>query len=308
MPKVSVVIPTYNRCNFLEEALRSVFAQTYQDFEILVVDDASSDKTEKTIYEKFGEYIDLGRIKYLRNKRKMERSYSRNRGIKKATGRYIAFLDDDDVWLPNHLDTLRKFMDKHPNIGLSFSTAIRLYEEVPQRVPEGLKEGFGKIYRDKCIYGRVGVLPCSMVRNDVFTTIGGFQEDLNYGEDTEFFARVAMNYDIGYLENVTCCLIRRGIRDVSERLYYSKLKVLQAIVDDMNRFGYESSDEKISLFYIKLSEYLLRIDLDKAKTYLWKALKKNKGLLSMSLTWKIIARIFAGHNIYNFLKKIYQPK
>lgn len=282
-------------------------AQTYQDFEIIIVDDASLDETEKMIYEKFGEYINIGKIKHLRNEKNMERSYSRNRGIREATGRYIAFLDDDDVWLPNHLNILVKFMDKHPSIGLSFSTAIRLHEGVPKKVPEGLKEGFGKIYRDECFYGRVGVLQCSIFRSEVLIKIGNFREDMNRGEDTELFTRVAANYDIGYLENVTCLAIRET-RDEPKKLYYSKLKVLQAIEENIYKFAYEPSQEIASLLYLRLSEHFVKDDLDKARTYLQKAIKKNKGLLSKTLTWKLLCRTVIGNKLYNFLKKLSKRK
>ena len=97
----SVIIPTYNRAHFIERAIKSVLDQTYQNFEIIVVDDASSDNTEEVVKR----FSDL-RIKYHKNHINKERCISRNIGIEKAKGEYICFLDSDDYHLPNHLEVL----------------------------------------------------------------------------------------------------------------------------------------------------------------------------------------------------------
>jgi len=109
MPKASIIIPTHNRSKFLEEAVRSVLAQTYQDFEIIIIDDASTDNTSEIISQKFATDIKNGRIRYVRNEKQMERSFSRNVGMDISRGEYIALLDDDDIWLPFHLETLVDF-------------------------------------------------------------------------------------------------------------------------------------------------------------------------------------------------------
>src|SRR5215510_16389067 len=98
MPAVSVIIPTYNRAEFLRLAITSVLNQTFQDFEIIVVDDASEDHTHEVV----SDFSDK-RIKYIRHEANKRVSAARNTGVLSASGDYIAFLDDDDEWLPRTL-------------------------------------------------------------------------------------------------------------------------------------------------------------------------------------------------------------
>lgn len=98
-PMISVIIPTYNRVTVITRAIRSVQKQTYQDFEIIVVDDGSTDDTEKVIHS-FNE----SRITYIKHERNLNGAVARNTGINVAKGRYIAFLDSDDEWLPEKLE------------------------------------------------------------------------------------------------------------------------------------------------------------------------------------------------------------
>ncbi|WP_120190197.1 glycosyltransferase family 2 protein [Ammoniphilus oxalaticus] len=115
MPKFTVVIPTYNREKYIKKAIRSVLKQTYKDFECIVVDDASTDNTPK-IVKSFG-----NRVKYVRHKKNLGGSAARNTGIAKAKGKYIAFLDSDDKFLPNKLKVVKKFIKKHPKAKFIYS-------------------------------------------------------------------------------------------------------------------------------------------------------------------------------------------
>jgi len=103
MPFFSIILPTYNRASFLPRAIDSVLSQSYEDFELLIIDDASTDNTQACVLQ----YSD-SRICYLKNETNQERCRSRNRGIQMAQGTYICFLDSDDYHLPNHLETLHK--------------------------------------------------------------------------------------------------------------------------------------------------------------------------------------------------------
>ncbi len=98
-PTVSVIIPTYNRAHLLGRAIESVLDQTYQDFEIIVVDDASADETEEVV-KSFGD----DRINHIRHQKNKGGSAARNTGIKAARGEFIAFLDSDDEWVPKKLE------------------------------------------------------------------------------------------------------------------------------------------------------------------------------------------------------------
>jgi len=110
-PKVSIIIPTYNQSQYLEEAMESVLNQTYQNIEIIIVDDGSTDNTSEVV-KSFD-----NKIIYIPQKNKGASS-ARNAGIKKAQGQYVAFLDSDDMWIKNKLEKQIKFIQNNPEIGL----------------------------------------------------------------------------------------------------------------------------------------------------------------------------------------------
>lgn len=115
--KVSVIIPTYNRARFLPDAVKSILAQNYDNLEIIIVDDNSDDNTTEVVTKLKEQCPD---IRFYINERSMGPSGSRNTGIQKSTGNYLAFLDSDDVWLEGHLIHGLKIFDKHPEIDVLF--------------------------------------------------------------------------------------------------------------------------------------------------------------------------------------------
>lgn len=119
IPFFSVIIPTYNRASFIKKAIQSVIDQTFTDFELIVIDDASTDNTGE-IVQSFSD----SRIIYVRNETNFERCISRNKGITLAKGNYICFLDSDDYHLPNHLDVLYNAINvKNYPVALFFTNA-----------------------------------------------------------------------------------------------------------------------------------------------------------------------------------------
>ena len=101
-PCVSVIVPTFNRAEYLPRAIKSVFAQTFQDFEVVVVDDGSTDDTERYV----GKLLESGhRVEFFRHSGNLGAQAARNTGIRKSRGEWIAFLDSDDEWLPNRLQS-----------------------------------------------------------------------------------------------------------------------------------------------------------------------------------------------------------
>ena len=120
MPTISVIILTHNRARLVEQAAKSVLAQTYSDWELLVVDDGSTDETPRV--GKALKKLD-GRIKYLPHANVGE-CENRNIGLRNATGRYIAFLDDDDEWLPEKLAVQVGYMESHPEAGITCTYAV----------------------------------------------------------------------------------------------------------------------------------------------------------------------------------------
>jgi len=198
MPKVSIIIPTYNRADLLPQALESVFAQTYQNFELIVSDDGSIDNTEDVI----NQYGD--RVIYLKNIHSGLPSVARNVAINKANGKYIAFLDSDDLWLPNKLKIQVDVLEKNPRVGLVCSNAFltkldgkhsdRLYQ-TPCKGKSGCV--FSDLLQDNFV-----VTSSAMVRRDTLEKAGNFSEakELQVGEDYAFWLKIALDWEVEYLE------------------------------------------------------------------------------------------------------------
>lgn len=123
-PKVSVIVPSYNHSKFIEAAINSIITQTYQDFEIIISDDASKDDS----VEKINKIVDP-RIKLFPHKENMGAVYNTNFCIEKATGEYIALLNSDDLWEKDKLEKQVNFLEKNRNIGAVFTNALFVDEE-----------------------------------------------------------------------------------------------------------------------------------------------------------------------------------
>ncbi|MFN3307300.1 MAG: glycosyltransferase family 2 protein, partial [Candidatus Kapaibacteriota bacterium] len=122
-PKVSVIVPTFNRPSMLKNAIQSILNQTLQDFEIIVVNDAGEDV--RSVVEFFNDK----RIQYVSHSENKKLAATRNTGIRNARGKYVAYLDDDDVFLPNHLETLVSFLDANPKFKIAYTDAFRSHQK-----------------------------------------------------------------------------------------------------------------------------------------------------------------------------------
>lgn len=201
VPKVSVIIPLYNKAPYIKRALDSVFAQTVQDFEIVVVGGNSTDG---------GEDIVLGysdpRIRFVKEAGKGV-SAARNQGVDAARAELVAFLDADDEWLPEFLETILRLREKWPDAGM-YGTGYytvgndknRVKANILKMLSPTLKEGSIKNYFKEAIkYPKMIILTSGMVVNKkVFHDIGGFPCGYSQNEDRYLRAMIALKYDIVY--------------------------------------------------------------------------------------------------------------
>ncbi|HWT03640.1 MAG TPA: glycosyltransferase family A protein [Pyrinomonadaceae bacterium] len=138
MPLFTVVIPTYNRAGFIVETINSVLAQTDADFEVVVVDDGSTDDTQNVVRRDFGQ---LEKVRYVRQAN-AERGAARNRGIREARGRFVIFLDSDDFMRPDHLSTLREIIEERPGVNyLATKYEFIRDGQISSAGLEGIREG-----------------------------------------------------------------------------------------------------------------------------------------------------------------------
>lgn len=188
--KVSVVIPTYNREKIITKALDSVFSQTYQDFEIVVLDDGSTDTTRETI-KKYGE-----KVKYFYQENKGIAG-ARNSGMKKCSGDYIAFLDSDDYWKPEKLEQQIGLFQNHPEYGMVASQCASIQADGSYR--EKNRPGkSGWILRD--LFNKNFIRTSSaIITRACMDTVGFFDESLREGEEYDYWLRIAAAFPIGFI-------------------------------------------------------------------------------------------------------------
>lgn len=200
-PRVSVVIPTYNRAQFIASAIESVLTQTFGDFELIVVDDGSTDRTSEIVTS-----ISDPRVVFVRQEN-AGRSTARNRALALAKGAYIAFLDSDDLYLPGKLALQIQYMDQHPEAGMIYTSACCIDadgNDLPERYEASRS---GRIYADIAFFRPVTItLPTVVVRREILEQVGGFDEQMNRFEDTDMWRRVSKVTDIHAISVDTCKL------------------------------------------------------------------------------------------------------
>lgn len=186
--KVSVIIPAYNAMTYLPETMESVLRQTFSSFEVLIVDDGSSDGIGQ-----WASQITDPRVKLISQKNQGV-SAARNIGITHSQGEYIAFLDADDLWKPTKLEKQVQCLEDNPAVGLVITWEVFVDE---QGNPTGEPKTFypeGDVFKqmiEKCLI-HCGSTP--MVRRICFDSVGVFDRDLRYGEDWNMWTRIASRY------------------------------------------------------------------------------------------------------------------
>jgi len=189
-PAVSIIIPTYNQANFIDKAINSALKQTYQDFEIIVIDDGSTDDTEE-IMKGFKDK----RVKYIKKyKENRGISVARNTGIKMAKGKYIALLDSDDEWLPEKLDKqIQLLQNKSSEVGVVCSWSYNIDEKGNFISKRCLPKRDGYIYEDLLSTDPISV-PTVLIRKECFNRVGLFDDLLNTQQDWDMWIRIAKYY------------------------------------------------------------------------------------------------------------------
>lgn len=234
-PRVSIIIPSYDTAHLIAACLDSVLAQTFQDFEAIVVNDGSPDTPE--LEKVLQPYLD--RIVYIRQVNKRAAG-ARNTAIARARGEFLAFLDSDDTWLPNHLESQMKQFEADPALGLVYANALLIGGsaqpiEFMERCPSDGEAGFEALAVERC------QIPVSTVvaRKAAIVKAGGFDESLARCDDYDMWLRTAFyGGKVGYKRQIQAHLAdaRPG-----------SLGVSRAKMADAYWFILEKADQKLPL-------------------------------------------------------------
>jgi len=196
MPKVSVIIPTYNRAKLLPAAIQSALDQTFQDLEIIVVDDASPDNTADVV----AGFKD-SRIRYVRHSANKGEAGTRNTGLRHVSGDFIAFLDDDDLWLPEKLEKQMRLLESSPpRVGAVYCGFTRVERSTGNVIGETKPEKRGDIFRDmvleNCVVGGGSTV---LLRKRCLGEVGEFDEEIPFGPDYDMWIRVSQKFQFDFI-------------------------------------------------------------------------------------------------------------
>ena len=190
MPTVSVVIPTYNRAGLVGHAIESALAQSFADREIVVVDDGSTDGTMAAL-ARFG-----SKIRVVRQENGGEAA-ARNRGIREASGTWVAFLDSDDLWEPDALERLVQASAAHPGAGLVAMKARAILADGTRTARVHGKKSPGPSFTTRSLlWGDAGGVLMPMVRRDLLLAEGGFDESLRQATDCDMWLRLSFRTEM----------------------------------------------------------------------------------------------------------------
>ncbi|WP_296146712.1 glycosyltransferase [uncultured Flavobacterium sp.] len=287
MPLISIIIPLYNKEKFIANTLKSVLSQTFSDFEVLIIDDGSTDKSAKIVNE-----FNDKRIQFISKENKGV-SATRNLGIKKATGKYITFLDADDIWKIDFLEEMTSLIASFPEQKV-FSAAIEI--EIGERIfpaeysiskdenPQIINYFEGSLLH-------TAICTCSAIfEKSVFETAGNFDISLKTEEDIDLWIRIGLQYPIVFTWKIGVCYVHdeKGLSSLKNTALktdfskYSELAKTNLELEkflDMNRYsfalksklageihGFENFKNKINLknlnskqrFLLSLPSFALR--------------------------------------------------
>jgi len=200
----SVVIPLFNKERYIERAIESVLKQGFYGFELIIVDDGSTDGSVARV-ESFND----PRLRLFIQSNQGE-GPARNSGVKEACGKWVAFLDADDMWMPSHLACLKKAIDAFEGVGMVSSSSIEVENDIVPEMLGGLSQRAPRLVNYFSEASKtIGVINSSSVgvRRDVFARVGGF-ENYKMGCDLEFWARVALEYPVSIIDELTSVYFR----------------------------------------------------------------------------------------------------
>ena len=295
-PFFSIVIPLYNKEKYILDALQSVLNQTFENYEVIVVEDASTDKSQEVISTLKSEKVTV--IKHDTNK---GLSASRNTGIKNAKSNYIAFLDADDFWKDNYLEELFLLINSYPKAKLFATNYEELYQNdtilLPSNNSKNLEEktiihNFFEISLAQPLY-----CPSSFcVEKSVFETIGFYNESIRFGEDVDFNIRANLSYQLAYTKKPLVRYTMLSENQITQSLISGK------IITDFDFFDTKKTSKSVKKYldfhrYIMAKHYKTENNADE-----FEKMKKGIDIKNLNLKQKILLN--APIPLLNLVKKV----
>lgn len=281
MKLVSIVLPTYNGSRYIRDSINSCLAQTHPDFELVIVDDCSTDYTSAIL----DTYHDP-RIRRVRNAQNRKLPASLNAGFSISKGDYLTWTSDDNLYAPNAIEVMVEALERRPEIGLVYAGSELINENgeiirpAPAEPPHMLMQ--------RCVVGA-----CFLYRREVYEKVGDYNENLFRIEDYDYWLRVAQEYEIAALDEIL----------YSYRIHASSLTSQESLeeraraYDDLHSRLFGPDPKRFSrnlseLYMSRAFEAHLAGDNKNVRLYALEAIKRDKSHLSNRGVWAIFVRSF----------------
>ena len=278
MPFFTVIIPLYNKEMYIENAIKSILNQTFTDFELLIINDCSTDKSIE-IASKFA----FEKVQIIHHEKNSGLAATRNTGIKKATSNYVTFLDADDVWKPNFLESVFQLIQNFPEARIFATNYEEIWKETlktPLNGSELLEKNytgyidFFKLNLKQGIYCHGSVC----FHKEVFEKIGFYNEKINFSEDLDFNIRANYQFKLAY--NKTPQMIY--FMQTENQITQSSLK--NKTIPDFDLYEDWTKNNSDLKKYLDFERYVLGKRLKKNGDLRWKKMITN--IDSNNLNWK----------------------
>lgn len=234
MELISVVIPTHYRADRLINAVKSVQQQTWPNLEIIIVSDGIDDATN-TVVNKIREKD--GRIQFYSYAPSKGGNYARNMGIAYSKGKYIAFLDDDDVWYASKLEAQMKVMQKNNRLGI-VGCAIRVINVSLQKNYTTIFKKHGDLSKIILYDNYIGSTSCALVKREALDKCGTFDESLPASQDHDLWIRICQNYEVEFVETVQMDYYVYDGEEKNRQISKNLQKFIQAYDIMRNKYDY----------------------------------------------------------------------
>lgn len=305
MPKVTVIIATYNAIAYLPSNVDSVIKQTFTDFEVLIVDDGSTDETVEWV----SKLVDP-RVRLI-SQANQGVAVARNQGIASAQGEYVAFLDADDLWEPTKLEKQVKCLEENPQVGLVNTSIVNIDEQGKPLGAVNASDVEGNVLKYIVEENLILCGSAPMVRRSCLEAVQGFDQKLMSAEDWELWIRLAARYDFAVIKE-PLVLYRQHLNSKSnniERHLKHRLKVIDKTFETVARNLQPLKQRSVGRAYLSVAwKLLVQKDYKTSTMYRQKALsyypQLRFGENYIRLTAMTTAKQLIGNQGYNVLRSL----
>ena len=296
MPFFTVILPLYNKEKHVENSIKSILNQTFTDFELLIINDCSTDSSANIAATYLSEKVTL-----IQNKKNSGLAATRNTGIRKASSNYVTFLDADDLWKPTFLEKIYNLIQKFPEAGIFATNYEEIWDKTvkqPRNGSENLSADFigyidfFKLNLKQGIYNHGSVC----LHKEVYEKVGFYNKELNFSEDLDFNIRANYHYKLAYDNSVQMSYFMQ----TDNQLTRSSIK--NKILPDFDKYEDWAKTNQDVKKYLDFERYVLGKRLKKDNDLRWKKMIVN--IDSKNLNWKQNFLLKVPSSMLNLIDKV----